>query len=238
MKVRTRVRPVALCLLAFGLCVYDQASATVLYDLDFTAPEIGSYSTVFGSPAVVSSFHGLSNALLFHAVSTYDQIRLNIGAAVPGYQIGFDVVTHGLRNSQYAFTTLLDTPEVRLVSFHGVLNDIYVFQPSPYTIQTPQSFVDDTVYHLDIMVDFPNNLWKISVNNVPVFSNPINASDVDSIRFSLAPAIGGAGNSPGTQVAIDNIRVDTIPEPSAYALALSALVLLFPMVRFFRLTRT
>ena len=224
--MRARVNQVALCLLAFALCVQGQASATVLYDLDFTAPEIGSYSTVFGSPTVVSSFDGLTDALLFHAVSSYDQIKLEVGAAAPGYQIGFDVVTHGLRNSQYLFTALLDTPEIRSVDFHGGLNSIYVFQPFSGS-GTLQSLVDDAVYHLDLTIDLPANLWRISINDVPCFSSPINASDIGSIRFSLAPAILGAGDSPSTQVAIDNIRVDAIPEPSAYALTLSALVVLF-----------
>jgi hypothetical protein len=200
--------------------------------LDFSPPEVGSYSTVFGSPVVVSSFDGLNDALLFHAVQTYDQVRLNLGVGAPGYQIGFDVVTHGLKNSQYAFSTLLDSTAPHSVSLNGGFNDLEVFQSSPFTAQSLQPFADDTVYHVDIALNFGANLWTMSVNDVPRFSNPINLPDIDSIRFSLAPWTSGASDSPGTQVAIDNISVETIPEPSACVLVFGSLILLAP--RFLR----
>jgi hypothetical protein len=212
--------------LALALCAGGNAYATTLYDLDFTAPDTGTYSTVFGSPVVVSSFDGLSDALMFHAVQTIDQVRLNLGTGAPGYQIGFDVVTHGLTGSPYAFRALLDSMAPHSVALNGGFNDLEVFQSSPFTSQSLQPFADDTVYHLGITLDFAANLWTVSVNNVPSFSNPINLSDIDSIRFSLAPSISGAGNYPGTQVAIDNIMVEAIPEPSAYALVFGSLMLL------------
>ena len=82
---------------------------TTLYDLGFTPDNINSYQVIFGSPTVVSSFEGLTNALLFHATTTYDQIELPIDTTAPEYQVDFDVVTHDLINSKYAFTMLLDT---------------------------------------------------------------------------------------------------------------------------------
>src|ERR1017187_5324634 len=157
-------RFISLACLLFCLGVRS-SSAALLYDLDFTPSEVGTYTVVFGSPTVSSSFGGLSTALVFHAVTSYDQIRLNLGAGSPGYQINFDVVTHGLRNSQYAFSMDLDTPQIRTLEFHGGLNSVYVFQPySGSGILQP--LADDSIEHVATTVDILHNLWTISVNGV------------------------------------------------------------------------
>jgi hypothetical protein len=203
----------AICFLLIVAWTPRSSCAALLYDLNFTPSEVGTYSVVFGSPTVVPAFEGLSPALLFQAVTTYDQIELNLGDGAPGYQIGFDIVTHGLQNSQYAFTTFLDTPQIRSLDFSAALNSIYVYQPDSGGGQL-EPLADDTIEHVAMTVDILHNLWTISINNVPLYSNPINAADIQDIRFSMAPWIGGATNGPGTQVAIDNVVINTIPEPS------------------------
>jgi hypothetical protein len=197
-------------------------SATELYNLDFTPPEVGTYQTVFGDPSVQSPVGPFADALIFHAVTGYDQIELPIDTAGPRYDIQYDVLAHDLLNSQYAFTILLDTPEVRTVSFHGGLNSIYVFQPFPYTIANLADFANDQVYHFDISVDLEANLWSVAIDGTLMFANPINASSLEDIRFSMAPRIGGAVDAPGTYAALDNVLVSVVPEPSVFSLLIAA----------------
>ena len=224
--IRSLIRVAVYCLVVSAFAS-NRSDATQLYDLNFTPSEVGTYSTVLGSPTVVPTFEGLSDALLFHAVTSYDQIELNLGVGAPGYQIGFDIVCHGVLNSQYDFAAYLDTPQIRSLNFHGGLNSIYVFQPvSGSGILEP--LVDDSIHHVDMTVDVLHNLWTIAVDNTPLYSNSIGAADIQDVRFSMAPWVGGATNSPDTQVAIDNVVISTIPEPAPYALvALGCLAVLF-----------
>jgi hypothetical protein len=198
-------------------------SATELHNLDFTPPEVGIYETVFGSPSVQSSVGPFTDALVFHAVTFYDQIRLPINLSAPRYNIQYDVFTHNLLNSQYAFTMLLDTPEVRNVGFHGVLNDIYAYQPFVGVVNLGP-FANDQVYHLEISIDLAANLWSVAVDGTQKFSHTIDASGLESIRFSMAPWTVGASNAPGTYAALDNVTVNAIPEPSSAALVVTGLV--------------
>lgn len=212
MKLTSQFASVAIFLLANGTL-----SATQLYNLDFSAPEVGSYQTVFGSPSVQSSVGPFSSALMFHAVTTYDQIRLPIEIAAPRYEIQYDVLVHNVVNSQYSFNILLDTPEVRTLDFHGGLNTIYVFQP--YGSATLATLSNDRVYHVGISVNLPANLWTVSLDGVQEFASPINASSLQAIRFNMSPWIGGAGNAPGTYAALDNVTIEAVPEPGSGALA-------------------
>jgi hypothetical protein len=202
------------------LLAVQSVSATELYNLDFTPPDVGTYETVFGNPSVQSSVGPFTDALIFHAVTGYDQIELPIEISSPQYEIQFDVLTHNLLNSQYSFSVLLDTPEVRDVSFNGGLNSISVFQP--FRESNVGSFLNDQVYHLDISVDLLANLWTVSIDGTQVSSNPINANELDSIRFSMSPWTVGASNAPGTYAALDNVVIDAVPEPSCIALILLA----------------
>ena len=198
---------------------------TVLYDLDFTAPEVGSYSVLYGAPTVVPSFYGMSDALLFRAKGTnWDAITLSLGARPSGYTIDFDVFTYSLRNSSYSFNVLLSTPGTRTVYFHGGENAIEVYQPYPYTDQGVLAFADYVRYHVTILSDFPNNRWELAVNGVPVYENVFNASDIQDVGFSLTPWFMGARDNPNVLVALDNIRVEAIPEPSACSLLVFALL--------------
>jgi len=197
-------------------------SATELYDLDFTPNEVGTYQTVFGNPSVQSSVGPFTDALIFHAVTGYDQIELPIGTGGPSYDIQYDVLVHGLLNSQYAFSTFLDTAYATDVSFHGGQNSVEVFQSSPYTLENLADFSNDQVYHFDISVDLQANLWSVAIDGTQIFANPINASSLEDIRFSMAPWTAGAIDAPGTYAALDNVVVSVVPEPAALNLLIAA----------------
>jgi hypothetical protein len=207
------------------------AQSAVVYNLDFEAPAhaIGGLPSVgtganrvsaipFGSPRVVNSATLLNgNSLEFEGLLSYEQISLSLPVDSPRWSISFDVVTQNLVNSQYAFTVLLDTPEVRSISFHSGVDAILPYQPA-VTLAPLQAFVDGHKYHLDIDVDFTANRWSTSVDGVQRLSAPINATDVNSVRFSMAPAAFGAVDEPNTKAFLDNVRVldaAVIPEPTS-----------------------
>ncbi len=195
--------------------------AAMLYNLDFTPPEVGTYQTVFGNPTIQSSAGTLTNALIFHGVTGYDQIRLPIGGLSPHYDIHYDVLVHNLLSSQYAFTMLLDTPEVRTLDIHGGQNRISVFQPFAGGM-VASSFLNDRVYHFDVSVDFPANVLSVALDSIPRYAQPINAASLQTIRFNMGPWVGGAVNAPTTYAALDNVVITSTPEPNAVILLLGA----------------
>lgn len=196
--------------------------AMELYNLDFTSNDIGTYQTVFGNPTVQSSVGPFADALIFHAVTGFDQIELPIQVTGPSYDIQYDVLVHGMLNSQYAFSTFLDTYYATDVGFHGGRNSIEVFQSSPYTLDDLAGFSNDQVYHFDISVDLEANLWSLAVDGTQVFANPVNASSLEDIRFSMAPWIAGAVDAPDVYAALDNVVVSVVPEPAVVNLLIVA----------------
>jgi hypothetical protein len=117
---------------------------------------------------------------------------------------------------------------------HGGLDALYVFQPNPYTAESLQSFADDTIYHLSFLIDLPNNSWKISVDGVSVYQNAIDATELDDIRFSMAPWYLNAPDDPNALAAIGNLQVEAVPEPSVFWLVFSAGVIMFVSKKNFR----
>ncbi len=225
-----------LSVLGSALLASCSLSATELYNLDFTPPEVGIYQIVYGSPSVQSSVGPFADALVFHAVTSFDQIQLPIGVTSPHYDIQYDVLTHNLLNSQYDFSISLDGFVYHSVGFHGGLDGIEVYEPSPYTVEDVADFLDDEVYHVGISLDLTSNSWSVAVDGAEVFTSPLNSSSLDSIRFSLNPWVGGAVDAPGTYVALDNVVVTAVPEPSSGAVALVAALLASARVRFHRRT--
>jgi len=211
--------------LAAALLIRATASATELYNLDFTPPDVGTYTVVWGNPTVQSSVGPMTDALIFHAVTNYDQIQLGIHDMSPGYyDLEFDVLLHNLRNSGYEFTIFLDAPDIRTVRIVG--------DASSNTIRTgtfSQPFFNDQVYHFGISVDFPGNSWSIAINGTPVSTQVLNATELDTIRFSMAPEIVGSAGLTGTYAALDNVVVTSTPapEPGTGLFLCSGLALLF-----------
>jgi hypothetical protein len=196
------------------------SGSEVLYDIDFSSPEhvldqkpatgtgIKKISKInFGTPTVRATSGVMTDRPVeFDAVTSYEQFQLNISKAAPGYQIDFDVASHGLRNSQYDFGVTLDTPQVRTVDFHGGSNTTSVYQPSGGSVGS-LPFQDDQIYHVTILVDISGNSWKVYRDGTLFYSAAFGASGLQSIRFNLSPWIGGAVDGPNTKVALDNIRV-------------------------------
>lgn len=210
-----------LFLAAFFFAAIPGSRAALLYDLTFSGSNTGSYFTVFGTPSVQTSVGPLTNALVFHAVKSYDQIQLPINVKAPGYDIQYDVITHGLLNSNYNFALLLDTPEVRRIDFDGGSDKISVFQPSSYGQLI--NFSDDQVYHFDISVNLTTARLAITINGAQEYSAPLDATAVVSLRFSMAPNNGSASvtDAPGTYAAIDNVIISTVPEPGTVGFGVS-----------------
>lgn len=197
--------------------------AETLFDIDFTPPDVGSYWLPPGSnPTVVSSFGGFSDTMLFHLNSGSDVEDMDLlwNTRYPAYTIDFDVVTQGLNSSRYEFVLYSG---VGRVSLHGGLNAVEVFQSSPYTDRAVQPFTDGVPYHFTLSADFEGNLWRLSVDGVSVYSNIPSSTD-PGIRFRLTSWYQGAAYDPNVMVALDNIRVEVVPEPSSGALLLIALL--------------
>ena len=204
------------------VCLFISAAtsrAVDLYNLDFTANELGTYQVTLGNPLVQSAVGPFTDALIFHAVAGGEQIRLPIGTAAPQYEIQFDVLAHNLLNSDYDFGVYLDTATVHAVNFHGGLNSIYVYQSSPFLNYSLAPLANDSVYHFDVALNTQSSVWSVAINGTSLFDGPCDGAVLQDIRFGIAPWIGGAANAPSTYVALDNVVVSLVPEPSAAALS-------------------
>lgn len=236
MKIREAVLVTGTSFRTFAcfVCLLISAAtlrAVDLYNLDFTPPELGTYQVTAGNPSVQSSVGPFTNALVFDAVTGGEQIRLPIGTVAPEYELQCDVLTHNLRNSDYAFDVFSGTPAVNTVNFDGGLNSLYVYQSVPFLNLSLSSLTDDWVYHLDVMLDLQNSEWSVAINGNSLYSGPLAGSALQDIRFGLAPWIGGAANAPNTYVALDNVIVSAIPEPAAAGLAAAGVLLWLKLQR-------
>ncbi len=220
-----------------------QADLITLYDVDFSSPTHSLGSTpsigpnsdqisgiIFGTPTVESTFAGNQDpSLHFNAdTSTYEQIRLNMGQGYDNYQLQFDFYSSNLSDSNYAFTLLADTPQVRNFSFHGTVG-IYSFAPFVQPIRGG-SVQDDTTYHVMLDYNLVAGSMSVWLNNGLLGASEFSTSgdDIESFRFSLSPAMGGTGLDPSISVNLDNIlvtsRVTSVPEPSTLLLMSMGLI--------------
>ncbi|MES9854143.1 MAG: PEP-CTERM sorting domain-containing protein [Candidatus Thiodiazotropha sp. L084R] len=216
----------------------SEAALITHYDIDFSspthtvgsAPSVGSASDQisrinFGTPTVESTFAGLSDpSLHFNAnTSTYEQIRLNMGQGYDNYQINFDFYSSNLNESNYAFTLLADTPQVRNLSFNGGTGGVQYWAPFVQPINGG-SFADTTSYHVTLEYDLAVGSMSFWLNNGLMGTRSFTTSgeDIESFRFSLAPAVGGTGLDPSVNVNLDNVlvtsRTTDVPEPSTLLL--------------------
>jgi hypothetical protein len=217
------------------------ADLLTLYDIDFesptytagSAPSIGTdidqvSGIVFGMPTVESTASA-GQFLQFNAnSSTYEQIRLNMGQDYDNYQISFDFMSSNLSGSDYAFTLLADTPTVRIFSFIGTTGVRY-WAPFVQPINGG-NFADNTSYHVSIDYDLLVGSVSVWLNDGLLGTRSFDTSgdDIESFRFSLSPAMGGAGLDPSISVNLDNILVTTrtasVPEPSTFLLLSMGLI--------------
>ena len=137
------------------------------------------------------------------------------------FTIDFDVFTQALNNSLHEFV-LYST--VARISLQGGLNSIDVFewpQYPPAISHQVQPFADGVPHHFTISADFTQHLWSLSVNGVLVYSSFTSSPDTGGgIGFRLCEWYQGAAFDPDVMVALDNIRVEVVPEPSVGALVL------------------
>jgi hypothetical protein len=200
------------------------APAAELYNLDFTPPDLGVYQVTAGNPTVQATAGTLTDALVFHAVSGGEQIRLPIGVAASQYNLQCDVLVQNLASSDYSFEVYFDTEAVSTVGFSGGVNSVDVYQSSPYLSFSLAPLDNDSVYHLEVTLDSLNPSWSMAINGTSLFSGPLGGTVLQDIRFGLAPWMSGAANAPNTDVALDNVIV-SVPEPTATALVATAILL-------------
>ena len=199
--------------------------AVDLYNLDFTTPESGTYQITLGNPSVQSPVGPFADALVFDAVTGGEQIRLPIGTAAPQYELQCDVLAHSLLNSDYSFGIYFDTTTVRSVIFHGGLGSVYVYQSSPFLNFSLAPLADDSVYHLDVLLDTQSMDWLVAINGNLLFDGPLDGAALQDIRFGIAPWFTGAANAPNTCVALDNVIVSAVPEPAVAGLVAAGALL-------------
>ena len=236
MKIHGAVFAAGTSFRTFACFVYLFISAATLravdlYNLDFTPPDLGTYQVTAGNPTVQSSVGTFYHALVFAAATGGEQIRLPIGVTAPEYELQCDVLTHNLLNSDYAFGVFFDTPTVNSVNFDGGLNSVYVYQSSPFLNLSLSSLTNDLVYHLDVTLDIQNSDWSVAINGNSLFSGPLAGSALQDIRFGIAPWIGGTANAPNTFMALDNVIVSTVPEPTVVGLAAAGVLLWLKLQR-------
>jgi hypothetical protein len=183
-------------------------SATELYNLGFDANDFGTYQIVSGNPSIQASVEPFTNALIFHAVTGSDKIKLPISAGGSRYNIQFDVLVHNVSNSQYAFFMAPETARQPYVYFHGGATSILAFQSWPYTNAVlALFFAEDQKYHFDISFDLQNNIWAVAIDGTHVFECPVNSPSLDGMSFSMGPWYMNAPDAPATYAALDNVVV-------------------------------
>lgn len=180
------------------------ATPQVFYSSGFeSAAEIPT--VVFGNPQLSSTLVNNGNSLEFEARLSYEQIRIPVNSGSPTLYVRFYAKTQNLRDSNYGFSMIMDTPQVRTTSLHGGLNQIRTFPGDNI-----QGFSDGTVYLIETFIDFVANKWETKVNGQSIGISPINATSVESIRFSISPTHGSvSSNALNTKVFLDDLLIAT-----------------------------
>ena len=193
----------------------------------------GNLSQIFGDVSL-STFGSMDGAaMLFNPnVHSYEQVELILGAGASSYHIEFDILTQGLAGTGYAFTMIADTPTVQTLSFGDCCSDSIKLgngiSTSRFGVVT-----NDTLMHVTVDINLISSLWTADISGVGSTTTMFNSSggDVDSLRFSLAPALGGLGLDSNVFVGIDNLVVTSVPIPSAIWLFGSGLIGLIGVAR-------
>ena len=222
------------------------ASAITIYDVTFADSVVGAppplgagpfprttLSAVnFGTPTVVGSVGGLSQALLLNGglnQGQLEQVLLDLGllddfASVSRYEIGLDLFIGSLGADDVApsrFSILVDDPTSQSILFDGN-GDIFLVRPEGqvYSYILVDHFAMGSLMRVEMVVDLELDTWTTSIDGAVLAVAPFGADDVQRLRISLQNLAGALGN----QVAVDNIRVSAVvPEPAAALLLASAL---------------
>ena len=107
--------------------------------------------------------------------------------------------------------------DLSLSAFGSMPGTVRVFNPNTESYEQARLALGGGANKYKIEFDIETQ------NLVGSTTSPFTSSggDVDSLRFSLSPALGGAGIDTNVSVAIDNLVVTRIPVPAALWLFLS-----------------
>jgi len=159
-------------------------------------------------------------ALVFNPnSSSYEQVQLNVGEYDNKiFHIEFDLESQNLIGSNYGFTMSVNTPEVRNLSFKNCCSNTIDMSPHGGSLGT---FSDNMKMHVNVTIDLIQGGWSAAVSGVGSSIGAFSSSGggIDSIRFGLAPAVGGIGGAIDTNVYVgmDNLIVTSseVPVPAA-----------------------
>ncbi len=229
-------RIVLLSTLSLCLIACASVDETLLYDIDFEPPynREGSLLQLDDGPiprhgvseiksngsTIVSSTAGwrghagmMENGPGTPGRSTYAQYEFDIDGiedVLPGsdfgtYRVTFDLMIIEFGIEEHDFTILFDTPTVRNVYFRS--NGSVRAWTGHNSQSSPNVFDIGEWFGVRIDTDLVGQTVSVWVDGSPEITDlPLNATELDEIRFSL-----GGGDGPRSTAAIDNIQIWGIP---------------------------
>lgn len=210
-------------------------SEIVLYNLSFDAPTDtpglppSGKSGFFGQPPLVQAPFGplTSQSLQFKPGGSGDLpqgIYFDIGAGASAYRLGFDFYF------PYSHVTfgVLDEFQVELGGTTSAYK-LNLYQDGLVRFDAPGFggdigvFPDSVITHFALGVDVAGQNWSVSMNGNTIFAGGFTlGTDLQRIRMFFVTQ----GSPNLTSVAVDNVRIEAIPEPSVLNLSLVACALI------------
>ena len=213
----------SLCTLMF----VTQADATTVYFNSNFNSAIDTGSSIMDSGKQLQKTFGdvtlgtfgsfIDRAMVFNPNSDpYEQVSLAMNEHVNKiFHIEFDLESQNLIGSNYGFTMHVDTPQVQNLDFKNCCFNTINMWPSGGSLGT---FTDNMMMHVNVDIDLIQGLWSADVSGVGSQTGAFTSSGggIESLRFGLAPALGGAGIDTNVYVGMDNLIVtSTVPLPGA-----------------------
>jgi len=221
----------------------SSVNAVSLYQNDFDSVASPTYTTTFGSVELVAPVLGnATNSLAFNSRGNaasyyYDQISFGIdafgspyeGSNYQNFNVSFDIATDALIGSSNQFVVLFDTPTVRNLLFKGD-GTIAVQNIGGGASSVIGNYTNQTSYNVNMDFDIGNNQWDIYIDDMLLYSDVMDASLLNSIRFSQGALSADVIDFNATAY-IDNINISAVPVPAAVWLFGSGLLCLFGFKR-------
>jgi hypothetical protein len=191
---------------------------------------------IFGDPKVESKYQGFqSSVLVFNMTGNsapfyYDQASVGIPTRItdPIIRVSLKIGTDSLVGSLAAFSIIFDSPNINKIEFDNtgeikVLNQTSNF-PQFLTIG---SFENNSVFNFTMEINTDEEIWTIFKNEeiLGTYDFPIGKA-VDDLRFSYGNYIVGQ-EVDESSLAIDDLVIETIPEPMSFSLIFGLTALLY-----------
>lgn len=179
-----------------------------------------------GNSLVVNKVTDVPLDLRFHLNSantvTSEQVKISFDLTVNS-----DVISNGnffitIRNSTVKTVSALILAPAGTLTLYGYQTGIGDATSSTGTSALVSTFSRDTIYHIEMLLDFDTGMNAVSVNGGTSVSQPFAASGTYGVRgldFSLTSA-------PVGNWTFDNITLQSIPEPSSLSLMALGLIAL------------